>query len=360
MAVKKYGEKRWQVRWRDASGTQRAKIFDKKKAADDFWRSVTISPEELLEADAESITVAELGQRWLDACIHLAPGSIDTYRRDLTRYINPTFGDVAVRRIEATAIQRWLNEELKTLAASSVHRHYRTLRTMFGWASKQHLIAVNPCDRVQAPRIPHKEMQFLEIEQVEAIAAAIGARYRMLVLVAAYTGLRWSETVGLRRRDVHGDMITITGQLLWQDGKWKREMPKTTAGRRSVTMPPSIATGLAEHMEEFSGPGPDGLVFRNQQLNPVSTSFRMNSWAKACWKVGLGERTGPRSWTGFPTWHTLRHTHVAICVAAGLHPKQIQQRLGHSSISVTMDRYGHLMAGLNDTAAVQIDALRPS
>jgi integrase len=361
MAVKKYDDKRWQVRWRDANGAQRAKIFGRKTDADAYWRSVmgVVDRGEGLVSDSERITVAELGARWLDASLRLAAGSVSTYQRDLTRYINPQFGDMQVRRLTSEIVQRWLSEELERLAPSSVHRHYRTLRTMLGWAAKQRLVAANVCDQVQPPRIPHKEMEFLSVEQVEAIADAILPRYRMMVLVAAYSGLRWSELVGLRRRDILGETIVITGQLLKQNGRWIREIPKTAAGRRSVTLPASIAADLAAHLDTYSQPGPDGLVFVNQQKNPVGHSFRHNVWLPACEKVGLARRTGPRSIVDAPTWHSLRHTHVAICVAAGLHPKQIQHRLGHSSISVTLDRYGHLMAGLDDAAALQIDALRP-
>ena len=362
MAVKKYGEKRWQVRWRDASGNQRARIFAKKNDADTYWRSVMgiVDRGEGLIAGAERLTVAELGAQWLAASLHLAAGSMTTYQRDLARYINPQFGDLQVRRLTAAMVQQWLATELERLAPSSVHRHYRTLRTMLGWAVKQRLADANVCDQVQPPRIPHKEMQFLSIEQVEAIADAILPRYRMMVLVAAYSGARWSELVGLRRRDILGDTIVITGQLLKQNGRWVREVPKTSAGRRSVALPASIAAGLVEHMDTYSQPGPDGLVFVNQQTNPVGESFRHNVWLPACERAGLARRTGPRSIVDAPTWHSLRHTHVAICVAAGLHPKQIQHRLGHSSISVTLDRYGHLMAGLDDAAAEQIDALRPT
>ena len=362
MAVKKHPNGYWQARWRDENGKQRAKFFDTKKAAERHVENVRVDIRRgTATAVVGKITVVALAQEWIDASVHLSPGTIQTYQRDLRLYILPTFGDLPVERLTGPAIQRWIVTELKRLAPSSVHRHYRTMRTMLGYAVKRRYLLSNPCDEVNPPRIPRREMDTFTIEQIEGIAAAVNPRYRCFILVAAYGGLRWSELVGLRRTDIDGARVTVAGQLLQIDGEWVRSDPKTAAGRRTLILPQSVADELADHLAEFTGPKPTDLVFTNQQGNPVGVAFRWNVWYPACASIGLGERTIKNykpAYSNMPRFHDLRHTSVALAIAAGAHPKAIQQRLGHSSIAVTMDRYGHLMAGMDAELAGDIDNLR--
>ena len=111
---------------------------------------------------------------------------------------------------------------------------------------------------------------------------------------------------------------------------------------RSITVSSFTATVLAEHLERFALPGPDGLVFTNTAGNPlISSSFHSHAFGPALARVGLACR-----------FHDLRHTSVALAIAAGAHPKAIQHRMGHSSINVTLDRYGHLFPELDEAIAV--------
>ena len=353
---------KWRARWRDENGAQRAKSFDTKKEAAAHLASVTTDIKRGVRTAYEgSIRVSDLAQMWIDASLHLAPGTVWTYKRDLNRYILPTFGDSKVSALTPPAVQRWLAQELKRLAPSSVRRHHRTLATMLNWAVDQGIVATNIVDKVKAPRIPRREMETFTVEQIEAIAAAIPERYKCLVLVAAYGGLRWSELIGLRRMDVQGARITVAGQLMRLDGEWLREDPKTAAGRRTIILPASVAAELEAHLGEFTGPRPSSLVFTSTFGNPISQSFRRNIWYPACYAAGMGEqviRNHKPAYVNMPRFHDLRHTSVALAINAGAHPKAIQQRLGHASIAITMDRYGHLMAGMDAELAGDLDDLR--
>ena len=364
MAVKKFGTKQWQARWRDESGKQRAKLFDKKADADAFLRAATdLAGAGGLARSAGTITVAEVGAEFLASCIHLSPGTIEGYTRDLTRYAYPVFGDLPISKLTSAKIQGWLAEQLTRLAPSTVKANYRSLRVMVGWAIRARYLVNNPFDGVNAPRVPFVEKEYLTVEQVEAIADNISDRYRAFVLVAAYSGVRLAELTGLRRAWVNGNTITINEQLKMRSTGWSREATKTSGSRRTIVLPASIVEELRAHMDKYTGPGPDDLVFINQHGNPIGASFRGNVWAPACYKAGLAQLVKnpgkPASFTGYPKFHSLRHTTVAICIAAGVAPKVIQQRLGHSSIVLTMNTYGHLMPGLDDAAAAAMDGLRP-
>lgn len=363
MSVRRLDDGKWEARWRDSDGRHRAKRFPTKGAAKQHEAALRLAAATGTDTPATPApgTVGELSAQWMDAAIHLSPGTVATYRRDLDRYILPAFGTIDPTRLTAPMIQKWLNRELQRLAPSSVHRHYRTLRTMLAWAVRQGQLTLNPCDRVQPPRVAKKAPAFLTVEQVEAVADEMPDRYRALILVAAYGGLRWGEVIGLRRCDVDGARLTVTGQLQNLDGRWVRVAPKTAAGRRMVILPASIADDLAVHMAQFTHDHPDALVFTNGQRNPIGPSFRHNVWQPALGRAGLitvTRRSGRvPSYGKGPTFHDLRHTAVALAIAAGAHPKAIQARLGHASIGVTMDTYGHLIDDGSGLAA-DLDRLR--
>ncbi len=157
--------------------------------------------------------------------------------------------------------------------------------------------------------------------------------------------MRWSELVGLRRArvDLRLRKVRVTEQLVrLSTGEWLRKEPKTGAGVRSITISPFTASVLASHVEQFSSSGVDGLVFPNRAGHPlISSSWWNNNFAPALRVAGLSCR-----------FHDLRHTSVALAIAEGAHPKAIQTRMGHSSINVTLDRYGHLFPELDETLAL--------
>ncbi len=157
--------------------------------------------------------------------------------------------------------------------------------------------------------------------------------------------MRWSELVGLRRAkvDLNRGKVRVTEQLIrLEAGEWLRKEPKTAAGVCSITISRETATILAEHLERFTVPGLDSLLFPNRAGNPlISSSFWQHYFKPALDSVGLACR-----------FHDFRHTSVALAVAEGAHPKVIQVRMGHSSINVTLDRYGHLFPELDEAIAV--------
>jgi integrase len=383
MAVKQLPNKKWQARWRDAHNHTRAKTFRLKADAIAHHNAMVTERDSGLNPSptAGKITLAAWADQWLAGAMNLSQGTTETYRRDLDRYILPTLGEVRLRSLTSEAIEALLAQELEAkIAPSSVHRHYRTIRRCLEVATERNIIGRNPCTPITPPRIPRTEMRFLTAEQVELLATEISDRYRAWVLVAAYTGIRWSEAVGLRRRDIDldGGRLTIVEQLVRRaDKTWDRTAPKTRAGRRVISLSPSITSDLTHHVDRWALPGADGLVFANQYGRPLNgPSFRGSVFAPACAKAGLadtvwatrGDTTSskpPRPagarqrYTGAPRPHDLRHTAAALMVLAGAHPKAMQVRMGHSSIMVTLDRYGHLFPEMDTELAQALDELRP-
>lgn len=353
VSVEKTSYGTWRARWRDPDGKQRARTFRLKADANAHLIKVEGAKQrgEHIDPAGPKLTVTALADEWLTGAMNLRPGGRDTYRRDLDRHILPALGALRIGRLTPTAIDDFLAAELAAgLAPSSVHRHYRTLRRMLQVAVNKGRLGRNPCGPVTPPRVVPTEMRFLTVDQVEQLAANISKRYHAWVGVAAYGGLRWSETVGLRRGRVDGARIDVVEQLVRRQGVWGVEEPKTKAGRRAVTIPRFLADELEAHLDEWSLDGPTGLVFPNQNSDPLnSPSFTGNVFKPALRRAKLDPKT---------RIHDLRHTAVALAIAAGAHPKAIQVRMGHASITVTLDRYGHLFPEQDETIAAGLEQLR--
>lgn len=371
MPIEKTPNGTYRARWREPGRTNpRSKSFKRLEDAERFLRGVLtdIDRGTYVGLPASSKTVATTAEDWLAAARRLRPSTRETYRRDLDRHVLPKLGALRLDRLTPEAIDSYLDGRLAAGAApTSVARERRTISAMCTWAVRRGRLPLNPVDRTDPPAIPHREHRYLTAGEVEALATAIQphrkeagvptlvgpGRFRALVLVGAWGGLRWSEMVGLRPDDVDGATLHVRSQLLQSrtTKEWYRATTKTAAGARRVVLPASVADELAEHMEAFAvDDGPQGpLVFPTQRGGPVTySSWRTNHWGPALARAGVG-RVRP---------HDLRHTAVALAVAAGAHPKTVQVRMGHSSIKVTLDTYGHLFPDLEDTLAVDLDALR--
>ncbi|HUP69686.1 MAG TPA: tyrosine-type recombinase/integrase [Acidimicrobiales bacterium] len=344
---KRSSEGRYRARYRDPLGQQRSRSFTRKADAQRFLIEMESDKARgsWIDPRGADMAVATWAEEFLLLARRLSPTSQQTYRRDLDRYVLPRFGDYRIGRIPADEIENWLNDEIDVgLAPSSVHRHYRTLRRLLQVAVEKQKITANPCDRVHPPRVPKRDMAFLSWDQAIELAEAHRERYRTMIYLAVDAGMRWSELIGLRRNrlDVRNRKVRVTEQLVRLDtGEWIRREPKTPASIRSITVSPFTADLLAAHLEQFAADGPDGLVFPNAAGNPIaSSSFWNNHFRPA------QERAGVRC-----RFHDLRHTSVALAIAEGSHPKAIQARMGHSSINVTLDRYGHLFPEIDESIA---------
>jgi integrase len=338
---------RYRARYRDPLGRQRSQTFTRKADAERFIREqqVEVDRGRWIDPRGADAALAEWSEEFLSLCRRLAPTTQATYRRDLTKYILPRFGAYRLGRLPADEIENWLNDEVAAgVAPSSVHRHYRTLRRMLQVAVEKERLLANPCDRVHPPRVPSTEMTFLTWDQAVDLAEAHSDRCRALIYLAVDAGMRWSELVGLRRSkvDLRTRKVRVTEQLIrLEAGEWLRSEPKTSSSVRSITISPVTAELLADHLERFSAPGSDGLVFPNGAGNPfASSSFWNNQFTPAQRHAAIRCR-----------FHDLRHTSVAFAIAEGAHPKAIQRRMGHSSINVTLDRYGHLFPELDEAIA---------
>jgi integrase len=197
-------------------------------------------------------------------------------------------------------------------------------------------------------------MRFLTPGEIVDLADAIKPSYRALVLVGAYGGLRIGELAGLRpeRVDLLRGTVTVAEVVTEVRGTLFFGPPKTRAARRTVGLPLFVVRELEAHL---AGAVPTGHVFMAPGGGPLRvTGFRARFWVPATKAAGL---KGLRI-------HDLRHTAVALWIAAGASPKEVAVRAGHTSVSFTLDRYGHLYPEADTTLRDRLEAMhaavRPS
>jgi integrase len=198
--------------------------------------------------------------------------------------------------------------------------------------------------------VESEPMRFLSHDEVATLADTIDARYRALVLVAAYSGLRAGELIGLRRKhvDLLRRTITVVEQVQYIGGRMVQSVPKSSAGRRQVALPGLVVVALDDHLGRYSEPGPDGLVFPAPEGGYLRLeNFRKRAWNPATVAAGVAPLRV----------HDLRHTCASLAIAAGADVKVLQRMMGHASAALTLDRYGHLMPGQARSVADRLDEM---
>jgi integrase len=204
-------------------------------------------------------------------------------------------------------------------------------------------------------------MRFLTPADVAELAAAMPDAYRALVILGAYGGLRLGEMLALRRSNVNllHAQLDVVETVATVRGKLVVNPPKTRAGRRRVPLPRVVVDALERHLAKL--PAGADLVFPAPEGGHVRAElWRRRVWQPACVKAGLGEFVRDENSRGHYVGlrpHDLRHTAVALWIAAGASPREIAMRAGHTSVVTVLDRYGHLLPGSEDRVNRALDEL---
>jgi integrase len=304
----------------------------------------------------ERATVGEFTDRWLEDCVrpNRAKATHRSYRGTIRNHIAPMLGGVPLRGLSPQHVQALLSEMGRRGASPRTRQMtYAVLRAALGQAVRWGLVPRNPCDAVDRPRVPRREARFLDEAGVRALLqAAQGDPLEALLVTAVTTGMRQGELLGLQWGDVNlkEGTISVNRQLL-DHGMGRPELGelKTAKSRRSVALPAIAVSALARHRERLGAlPHPSTQVFTDSRGGPLRKRNLLRRWFHPL----VAEAGLPRM-----RFHDLRHAHASLLLAAGVHPKVVQERLGHSQVSVTLDTYSHVAPSLQREAAVRIDEL---
>ncbi|TFE43135.1 site-specific integrase [Streptomyces sp. ICN441] len=326
--VRKLPSGRYQVRYLGLDGVDRPAphTFRTKREADDWLadKQSELRAGEWTDPDAAKVSFGAYAATWITER-GISASTADLYRSLLRNHLGPTFDRVALGDITPAMVRAWRVARLDAGAgASSVAKSYALMRAVLMTAVEDRLIRRNPCRVKGASVAPTPERPTATVQEVYALAGAIQPRYRALVLLAAFTGLRWGELIGLRRRDLDLDAGTVrvrrnVAEL--HNGKRLIKEPKSTAGRRTVAIPEVIVTDLATHLAIYAEPGPDGRVFIGAKKATPRRNHFGKLWRTACDQAGI---------KGLH-FHDLRHTGNTLAAATGASTRELMTRMGHSS-----------------------------
>jgi integrase len=363
-SIKKREDGVWRARYRDPDGKEHASHFPTKTKAQTWLDEKTASI--VIGAYVDPAGAKTLFDAWaervFDSTVDLRPS---TRARDASYYKNhvkPMFGMKRLGALDHLTVREWIAElSASGLAPATVQKCHQVLAKIMRAAVDAGLIASSPCERQPLPKVEREEMRFLGPDEIATLADAIDERYRALVLVGAYGGLRAGELFGLRRGrvDLLRGRVDVAETLVEVGGHHHFGPPKTRAGRRSVPLPRFVVDVLTEHV---AGLEPGELVFPAPEGGPVRSSlFRRRFWYPASVAAGLGAsvkdaETGKEHYTGLRL-HDLRHSAVSLWIAAGASGKEVAVRAGHTSVSVVLDRYGHLLPGTEERVTDALDAM---
>ncbi len=287
-------------------------------------------------------------EQWWGTVPHLKPYTREGYESLLRVHVFPRFGAIRLGEITPLDVRSWIVDlHSGGLSASRIRQAYYLLRQILQLAVDAGVLAKTPCVGVRLPRMVRREMRFLTAAEVHRIAEAIREPYPVLVYTLAYGGLRWGEAAALRRGrcDLDGSAIRVV-ESMSELSRGIHFGPTKTYQNRTVALPTFLVELLATHLAKRVGPEADALVFTAVQGGSLRrTEFAQWSWRPALHRAGI-ERIRV---------HDLRHTCVALLIAAGANPKAVQAHLGHSTIQVTFDRYGHLFPSAQYELAARLD-----
>ena len=353
---KRDGSTKWQARWRHPSDprVRVERTFQTKRDAERWLARQEASADDgsYIDPRRSDRPFAEVFAAWRSSWAgRLQPQTTARYEQVWREHLEPGFGTRKTNSITHEAVQRYVDGLRDAgVKPGTVRKVHAVLSAAFTEAIRLGVVHSNPCRHVRLPRADRREMLFLSAPEVRALADAIEPRFRVLVYAAAYTGLRAGELAGLRREDVdllHG---TITVRQALKDVNGRLEFgPTKTHAQRRITLPGFLQKMLEEHVAA-AAPGGSGLVFTTLRGAPIQHRLFYRRYFKPAVRAAL-----PAAKHGL-RFHDLRHTCASLLIAAGAHPKAIQERLGHSSITMTLDRYGHLLPGLGDALADALDA----
>lgn len=296
---------------------------------------------------------------WLENKNDVSMETRYTNEGHIRNHIIPELGNIPLQQVNVGHIESMISSlKKKDISPATVRKIFNLVQTSFKSAQRKELINKNPFDLMDSgskPKHSKGKVDYWTKEEVKQFFNKLDHRYRMLFILAIYTGMRRGEILGLRWKDVDFErkQLRISNSLRPMQGL--KNGVKTTSGYRSITISNYVKTELEKQyemiQEEKKLYGKDysdnDLVICRPNGKPVNTSSFTGFWKR------IVKNTDMR----YIRFHDLRHTCASLLLSAGVHPKVVQEQLGHSSIRITLDKYSHMMPNMQAEAADTLEKL---
>ncbi len=310
-------------------------------------------------------TLGEYLKSWLlDYCSpNLSPRTQELYSYICEKHVLPTLGNIPLVDLRPQHLQCLYAEKVSAgLSNRTVQLIHVTLHKALKNAVKSGLLVRNITESVDTPKIQNREMRVMSETDLHIfLEYARNTPYYALFYTSLFTGMRRAELLALRWSDVDLELcqLSVTRSMQYIGGAAPENRisfrePKTAKSKRSIALSPSTVVTLREHKAKqtelrqslgYAPPLDNDLIFGHYDGSPLLPNSVTHAWIKLVRRCGLG---GIRL-------HDARHTHASLLLKQGVHPKIVQERLGHGSIQITLDLYSHIAPGLQQAAANKFD-----
>jgi integrase len=341
-------------------GERISKYFKTQRDGLDWLQQMRIQVRSGLTLSGSQLTLKAYLEQWLGSIrASVRPKTLEQYDQVARFHIIPTLGQIKLKDLRPDQIQALYNKKLDggTSARTTLLIH-AVLHRSLNQALKQGIVIRNPAQAVNRPKIRRKEMKTLTDGQVRALLSVVkGTRFEALFWLAVTTGIRQGELLGLRWSDLDwlSRKLRIQRQLQRISTGQVFSEPKSAAGRRLVILGIETIQKLRMHYD-LQLQDRQGLGERWQENDLIFPSTLGTPWDQRnlhrCYKGFL-------KMAGLPDlrFHDLRHTAATLMLQQGVHPKIVQERLGHSDITLTLNTYSHVLPAMQEDAAEKLDNL---
>lgn len=371
--IRKRGERSWAIvidLGRDFAGRRKQKWHSVKGSRKEAEGKLTDLLHQLATGgyvEPARLTVETFLERWLEihARVNVAGKTFERYAQIVRNDLVPALGAIHLTKLAPLHIQGYYSKALQCgrkngrggLSAQTVLHHHRLLHEALAHAVKWQLLARNPVAAVEPPRPRQKEIRVLDETQCAwLIEAAEGTRLYLPIMLAVCTGMRRGEILAVRWQDIDlcSGFLSVRRSLEQTRTTLIFKQPKSRHGRRIVSLPPLAVEALKEHLQQQSRLKEVlGLAYEDCDLVCCCEDGRL--WKPSAFTSAYFALLHRRGIARFP-FHSLRHSHASQLLRAGISPKLISERLGHSKVGFTLDVYSHLLPGMQEEAAMRIDA----
>ena len=367
-------------RYEDELGRIREKRVSGFKTKEDAWaaaRDLEAKSSAGIDVHGDAMTCEELLERWFAAhCLDLAATTRAKYSNGIDQLTETFIKELTIKKLTTQRFGLLLDEFRKRVSIRTAVDYTEPLRLALSWAIEEKLIPINPLANVRLPKIPKRQQKILtdaDVEELVAVASGPARRcseFRIPLLLALYGGLRREECAGLSWEMVDFDRNRITireAVTMTPDGKEHQKDPKTTLSSRTISMPAFVMAELQKEYLTFLKRSNAHTLANNPAhrvcVRSTGKPYSLKSYSHPVLRL-IREINDQREKENRPrmpeaSFHDLRHTHAAMLIRRGVQPKVISERLGHASIKITMDLYGYLMPGLQDSVADIFDQEHP-
>ena len=344
------------------TGARRQKRFSAKtkRECEELLRILVGKLDQPESIEAENLTLAVFAEQFLSAAAPpLRPASYRCYADLLQNHIIPMLGRTRLQKLTPFDLQRLYADRLAYgLSPTSVHHvHvmvYRVLKQAYRWG----MVTRNVAEMVDAPRRTFPDVVTWNMGQVSTFFAVTDEHYlAALWRLALLTGMRRGELLGLTWEDIdleRGMLAVRRTMSRGSGGNWVLGQPKTASGWRAIALPESCVASLRKHRAKQNEQRlrlgelwvDSGFVFTGQQGQSLHVNVLVVQFKRLIQKAGLPDLR----------FHDLWHTSATLLLAQGVHPKIVQERLGHADIAMTLNRYSHVTPDMQRSAADTLDA----